>query len=132
MNLADGIRKIGFRRWYERQLIECHLYLVTGLLGMVVVGACIEEFSLSASWVRSFLIVLLSAAGLAACVWSFRRYIGMLVATQRAAERSVCRECHTYGRLDLLRAGSAPPEIEPDPWLRVRCRKCGHEWIIDS
>ena len=131
MNLADGIRKIGFRRWYERQLLECHLYLVAGLLSMVVVGACVEEFSLSAPGFMSLLIVLLTAAALAACVWSFRRYINMLVATQRAAEHSVCRECQTYGRLDLLRAGSAPPEVEPDPWLRVRCRKCGHEWIID-
>lgn len=132
MTLSDGIRKVGFRRWYERQLIECHLYLVTGLLSMLVVGACLEEFSLSTSVSRSLLIALLTAAGLAACIWSFRRYLNMLVATQRAAERSVCRKCRAYGRLELLRAGSAPPEVEPNPWLRVRCRKCGNEWIIDS
>jgi len=31
MELSDGIRKIGFRRWYERQLIEGHLYLISSL-----------------------------------------------------------------------------------------------------
>ena len=32
MTPADGIRRLGFHRWYERQLIESHVYLVTGLL----------------------------------------------------------------------------------------------------
>ncbi len=131
MNLADGIRKIGFRRWYERQLIECHLYLITGLLSMVVVGLGLEAFSLRQPGIVLLWILALTAAGLVACVWSFRRYLKMLVTAQQAASHSVCSKCQTYGRLELLRAGAAPPEPDTEPWVRVRCRACGHEWVMD-
>lgn len=131
MNLADGIRKIGFQRWYERQLIECHVYLVVGLISMVAVGACVEGLSFRAPVMNLISMILATAASFAIGLWSFRRYFAMLAATQRAAERSVCSSCHTYGRLELLRSGGAPPELQPSPWVRVRCRACGHEWIMD-
>jgi len=44
-DLAEGIRKTGFRRWYERQLIESHLYFVTAVLSLIVVGAGLEGFT---------------------------------------------------------------------------------------
>ena len=37
MSPADGIRKLGFRRWYERQLIESHAYFLTCFLCMIKV-----------------------------------------------------------------------------------------------
>lgn len=46
MELAEGIRRIGFGRWCQRQLIESHLYLVTSFLCLVTVLACFEGFSL--------------------------------------------------------------------------------------
>ena len=46
MNLIEGIRRLGFRRWYERQLIESHLFLVSGLLCLIAVMASLEDFSL--------------------------------------------------------------------------------------
>ena len=39
MELSKGIRKIGFRRWYERQLIESHLYFVSSFLCLIAVMA---------------------------------------------------------------------------------------------
>ena len=42
MGLADAIRRRGFRRWYERQLIEGHAYLVTGLLSLIMMAISIE------------------------------------------------------------------------------------------
>jgi len=64
-------------------------------------------------------------------VWSFRRYLKMLVAAQTAASHSVCNECQAYGRLEVLRVGAEPPEPEAEPWVKVRCRACGHEWLMD-
>jgi hypothetical protein len=38
----DRIRTHGFRRWYERQLIECHAWLVSWFLGLIVMVSGIE------------------------------------------------------------------------------------------
>ena len=43
MELADDIRKRGFKKWYERQLIESHAYLVTCFLCMILVTALMEQ-----------------------------------------------------------------------------------------
>jgi ribosomal protein L40E len=55
-----------------------------------------------------------------------------------AAERSTCVKCGAYGLLDVKPAGLlAPREREGKeiglrpPALAVRCRKCGHEWVIE-
>ncbi len=36
MRLDDAIRRRGFRRWYEQQLIDGHLWLVTGFLALIM------------------------------------------------------------------------------------------------
>lgn len=55
MELAEGIRKIGFARWYERQLMEAHLYLVTAFLCLILLTACASRDSVRAppGWSRS-------------------------------------------------------------------------------
>lgn len=130
MDLAEGIRKMGFRRWYERQLIESHLCFVTGFLSMVMVLACIEEFSFRLSGWQPFLMLALIVSGSALCFWSLARYGGTLRRAERAAERSTCSLCAAYNGLEVVQSGSARGADGAD-WLRVRCRKCGHEWTID-
>ena len=44
--------------------------------------------------------------------------------TEAIANQAVCPQCETYGRFGL---------VEDDPrrqQLKVRCRKCEHEWPI--
>lgn len=133
MDLADGIRKIGFARWYERQLIAGHLYFVTGFLSMVLVVACIEEFSLRAPGWKPFALLALIAAGCALCFGSIARYKRMLDGAEHAAERSTCDKCGTYGALEVVQAGEthAAPDGAAVPWVRVRCRKCSNLWTIE-
>ena len=125
MELAEGIRKIGFRRWYERQLIESHLWLVTGLIGAIVLLGGVERLSLRGpGWEPVALIVLvLGAGGLAA--WALQRYLVMLVLAQRAGERSTCSRCAAYGLLEVTGKRFASGAVD------VRCRKCGNEWTIE-
>lgn len=135
MDLASGIRTIGFRRWYERQLIVCHLYLVVGLLSMLAVLASIEAFSPQApGWERLKLLALIVGGGIA-CIVSLVRYKDMLTGAQRAAEHSICGSCSAYGVLEVVRSGithaEALPQAKAVPWVRVRCRKCGNEWTIE-
>jgi hypothetical protein len=133
MTAADGIRRLGFRRWYERQLIESHAFLVTGFLSMIAMLAFLEEFSL-----RSPGLTLLSTSALIAgcgmvCAWSLRRYHAVLTRAEHVGEHSTCSRCAAYGALEIVDSGR--PVIGPDPnappWLKVRCRKCGHPWTID-
>ncbi len=134
MELGEGIRKIGFRRWHERYLLEGHLYLATSLLCIVVVLAALEGYSSRDISLEFFAGLLLMIAGGAAGVWAFLRYLRMLLVAQRAADRSVCARCKTYGLLEAMgssaRSGphGAGALIAPTP---VRCRKCGNEWTIE-
>ena len=138
MSRADGIRKLGFRRWYERRLIEGHAYLVTCFLAMILVAASVETFSLRApGWQPLIMLALLIGGGLV-CAASWRRYHVVLVQAERTGEQSTCSQCHTYGRFQVLepaprdetRRQAYRPE-DPEPTLKVRCRNCGHSWTID-
>ena len=132
MELAKGIQKIGFRRWYERQLIEGHLYLISGVLCLFTVIASLEGFNRHLpAWelLVRFAAVL---AGSMVCLWTFRRYLVMLHAAEHAAEHSVCEKCAVYRGLELsgtvMRDGGAEQDVPAS--VRVRCRQCGHEWTI--
>ena len=127
LDVAEGIRRFGFRRWYERQLIESHVYFVTAFLSLIVVVAGLESYNASAQATTRLLMVGLIAGGVVLCAWSFKRYQFMLGRAVRAAEHSTCSNCATYGALEVVRW---PSEDKPAPALRVRCRKCAHEWQI--
>ena len=137
MELSEGIRRIGFRRWYERQLIEGHLYLISSFLCLVTVLASAEEFSIRTPVWETILRLGAVIGGCALCLWTVRRYLAMLGAAEYAAERSVCEKCATYRGLELIGFGTpgAVPQGEADEGVMspvgVRCRKCGHEWIIE-
>ncbi|HXF67392.1 MAG TPA: hypothetical protein VNK67_11945 [Burkholderiales bacterium] len=134
MDLAEGIRRIGFRRWYERQLIESHLYLVSCFLSLVMVLACLEGFSLRAPAWEVLLRLAAMVGGAALGMGALARYKAMLDAAEYAAERSVCGRCAAYGILELTAAPAPAAPDDADPPiapLGVRCRRCGHEWTIE-
>ena len=131
MGLAEGIRKIGFRRWYERQLLQSHLYLVTALLSLIAVLAAVEGFASRSFSLQLLFGLVLLVAGTFVGVWAFLRYVRMMIAAQYAADRSVCPQCKTYGVLEMtsstVHAGASELEIHPTP---VRYRICGNQWTI--
>ncbi len=134
MELAEGIRRLGFRRWYERQLIESHLYLVSSLLCAVLVFACVEGFSLRAPCPEPFLRLVIMAGGGWLGTWALVRYLTMLTLAGRAAERAVCGKCSAYGMLEVAGPRSRSDHTDTGLTLtpvRVCCRKCGHEWTIE-
>lgn len=138
MELAEGIRKIGFARWYERQLMEAHLYLVTTFLCLILLTACLEGFSSRAPGLEPVIRLIGICAGCCVGVWAVRRYGAILGVAESAAGQSVCKKCASYGRLEVIGAGLLAPrlrgEIGPgraESPVAVRCRKCGHEWMIE-
>lgn len=136
MDPSASIRKIGFRKWYERQLIDCHLALVTCFLSGIVVAALLESVNVLEPGWRPITMLGFVFLGVVVGWQSWRRYITVLERAERYGQRSTCPSCNTYARFDVLATG-----LDRDPgevavavaplqaaWLRVKCRKCGTSW----
>jgi hypothetical protein len=132
---AERIRRIGFEKWYERQLVESHAYLVTCFLCMILVAALLEEFSFRAPGVKPLVTLALIAGGGLVGLFSLRRYGAILSEAMRFGDRSTCQGCGAYAKFDVLESGGSdgPSQVgdgAPASWFRVRCRKCGHGWTM--
>lgn len=138
MTPAQGIHKLGFRRWYERELIEGHVYLITSLFSLIAVAACLEQIDWSGSATK--LVFMLSAiiAGSMLGIGALRRYSFLMVRAECLGAQSNCTHCSAYGVLQVLAAGDGDAQSgelfgrPENPWIRVRCKKCGHEWRMDN
>jgi hypothetical protein len=126
MKLADGIRKHGFRTWYERQLLQSHAHLALTFCCVVGVFAAFEaasKFKSVADQITDFVAVVLCAG---TGLWALRRYLFLLSHAEAVAHQADCPQCGTYGRLELLPADAGEQAVA------VRCRKCGHAWHINA
>ena len=131
MSPADGIRRLGFRRWYERQLIESHACFLTCFLCAILATTCVEGVSLSAGgWSPLAMLALVFGAG-AIGIAALKRYKRILDRAEHIAERAVCGRCTEYGRIRVISASGLDMDAAATPWLRVECRKCGHQWLIE-
>jgi len=136
MDIAARIGKMGFRRWYERQLIDSHLSLTTCFLAGITIVACMEEVRVTELNLKQLLLVATIAAATVLTWYSWRRYITVLERAETYGSHSNCPACQTYGRFEILAAGHVAegPYLDPQasplpyPWLRVRCRKCSNVW----
>lgn len=126
MALAQDIRKLGFRKWHERQLLIGHGWLVVTLFAAITAFASLESL-INASSLGHRLANLLAFAMLGGVtVICLHRFLTRLIRAQRASQQARCTRCDTWGRLDAL------TEDPHGKWLRVRCRECGHEWPMDE
>lgn len=137
MSTAESIGKLGFRRWYERQLIEGHVYLVTCFLCMILVAASLEEINFRESATRVALMMGLCLGGGWLGIFSWGRYRDIMTRAERLGDQSTCTSCGVYGSIQITATGPASPlDFARDPaqaemWMRVRCRKCGHQWTME-
>lgn len=135
MKVAQDIRRLGFRRWYERQLIESHAYLVLAFLALILLLAGFEGLDLVRRSPLFYLAVLAGAAasGVLAFV-GWRRFRALLERAEVFAAGATCPQCQAWGKLEVLaeeRAGAdEPPEAGHPRWLRVKCKRCGADWRI--
>ena len=139
MSPAQGIDKLGFRRWYERQLIEGHVYFVTCFLSMIVFAASLEQFDGKGPLGQQIWMASLVAASAFVSFKTLRWYNFLLARAETLGAQSSCAECSTYGILEVLEAGCGAPgadgvaaAVDHNSWIRVRCKKCGHEWRMGN
>ncbi len=126
MRLADGIRKHGFRKWYEGELMQSHVHLVLLLLCTIGLLVTVELFSRKLPLADQLgnLVSLLLCAGIG--VFALRRYLYLMMHAETAANQAVCSQCDTYGWLVLVR------DERPQQQVKVSCRRCQHEWHISD
>ena len=136
MSIAYSIRKLGFRRWHERQLIEAHASLVTAFLGVIMVAVCMDQFHWSEAGIKPLIMLALMAAGIALCFKTAAFYFKVLFRAEHFAAQAVCESCKVYGVIEVL--ASPPPssqdsaDVTSSDWLKVRCKKCGHNWTMTA
>ncbi len=135
MDPTASIRRLGFRRWYERELIKSHAALVTCLLAGLTLAAMMESIVGSTGW--TFVSMHGAAFAAGAIGWlSWRSYITLLTRAEFYGESSNCPSCTAYARFTVLTTGldQDPGRVAeavaplPAAWLRVQCKQCGTAW----
>jgi hypothetical protein len=125
MSAGKTIRRIGFRKWYERELLQSHANLVLLLLATLGLLGCAEAYSAQAALSDQLQVLAAALASAAIGLLALRRYLYLLNHAEFVANQATCARCDTYARLEMLEENVAANR------LQVRCRKCGHQWPIE-
>lgn len=129
------IGQLGFRKWYEKQLVESHIWLVMAFLCLIVLMVGLELLwnkEASIGFVgKAFVIAFGGVVG-----WlAFRRYFQVLLLAESLGETALCPNCrHPSFRvvrheLPGAALGSAHRGHDLNrEGLLVNCRHCHHQW----
>lgn len=124
----QSIRKLGFRRWYERLLIEAHAWLVSCFLALVLAVALFETHNETAVLIQRIPLLTGAAFCVVGAWFAYRRYFLSLQRAEIFGEGASCPRCTAYGKLQVesIRQDAAGDVIQ----VAACCRKCGHQWRI--
>ncbi len=123
--LEDGVRRHGFRKWYERQLLSSHAHMVLAFLSVIgLLGSMEAARGAQGDWRAMDMVFVLLCAGIG--VWALRRYLFLLLRAEEAANQANCPDCGEYGRFEVVRGPSQEQRFD------VQCRKCSCNWTIAS
>lgn len=122
---SDRVRRIGFRKWYERELLSSHAHLLLSILSVVAMLASFEAFhgSTPAEKLMDVAFVIITGG---TALWSLRRYLFLTMRAEGAANQASCADCGTYGRFKVVGEAHNPYQTE------VRCNQCAHQWVINT
>jgi hypothetical protein len=120
--MAEAVGRIGFRKWYERQLLSSHAHMVLAFLATVGLLGSLEALRGATAGEK-----VLNVLGVIACaaigLWALRRYLFLLTRAEEIANQANCQGCGEYGRFKVV---GSPAASEAE----VRCHKCAHCWTI--
>ena len=136
MDTLGRMRILGFKKWYERQLVEGHLYLTSCFLGIIAMATSLELFGSREGPLGLIVALAVGFGGVWNTLFCWERYKRIMMVAEHIGDHAQCPACSAYARFSVVDAGKAlhqePANIE-DPkevWLKARCRKCGNEWTI--
>ncbi|MBN8505680.1 MAG: hypothetical protein J0L58_14515 [Burkholderiales bacterium] len=123
--LFDALNRVGFKRWYEQQLMASHGHLVLCLFCLLGLVGGFEAYTRAAQDMADRLMDMVAILASAAIgVWSLRQYVQRMSLAEFVASQATCPQCGTYGR---LRGHCAH-----DQGAEVSCLKCGARWDISA
>ena len=76
-SLAEAVTRIGFRKWYERELLRGHAHMLLALLSVIALLGSMEAFrgaSVAAKLMDVGFMIVCAAVG----YWAMRRYLFLL------------------------------------------------------
>lgn len=134
MQVTRYIERYGFRRWYERQLIESHAYLALGFVALILLLSGMELLSNAEAGLRYVIVLGTAAAGGTLTVVARRRFGALLARAEHFGEAATCPQCKAWGKFKVLAQESSnaddPPEAGRPHWLSVRCKQCEAVWKL--
>ena len=128
-SLEDGIRQLGFRKWYERELLSSHAHMALAVIAAVAMMASFEAFTGATPGEKlmntAFVIVCAAIA-----LWAMRRYLYLLMHAEEMANQANCSQCQAYGQLRVLEASNRPAPAQR--LVPVCCKRCGFQWSMED
>lgn len=121
--LFESVKRNGFRKWYERQLLSSHAHMLLAFLSMIALVGSMEA-QRHAQGLTELLDVLFVVVCAAIGVWALRRYLFLLMRAEETANQASCPDCGDYGRFQ--------PLCERTNEMDVACRKCARRWVITT
>ena len=127
--LADGIQRVGFRKWYERELLSSHAHMALALISAVAMMLSFEAFrgASTGEKLMNTAFVLVSAA---IALWAMRRYLYLLMHAEEMANQANCAQCQAYGLLKLQEVDDR--RLEAQRLVPVCCKRCGFRWNLQD
>lgn len=123
--LAIGVQRVGFRKWYERELLSSHAHMALAVLAVLAMIASFEALRGGSANERALdTIFILLSAGVG--YWALRRYLFLLMRAEVLANQANCGDCGTYARFKVIGQAQGGREA------RVCCLKCEHVWTISA
>ena len=134
MQVTRYIERYGFRRWYERQLIESHAYLALGFIALIVLLSGMELLRDTQAGMRYLIVLSAAAAGGTLTLVAWRRFGALLRRAEHFAEAATCPQCKLWGKFKVVAqepsSADDPPEAGRPHWLSVRCTRCEAIWKL--
>jgi hypothetical protein len=127
MNTRRTIQRVGFRKWYERELLQSHGHLVLLIFCVLALLGAAELYAGRAGWLSQLSALLCAGVSAVVGFWALRRYMYLLGHAQHVADQAFCPACHVYARWNIE---DDAQEGAPEQRLRVRCRGCSNVWHI--
>ena len=127
-SVADGIRRYGFRKWYERELLSSHAHMALALLASVALIASFEAFK-GGSWREKLLDTTFVLVCAAIALWALRRYLYLLMHAEEMANQANCSQCQAYG---LLLVPDETRQPDARRLVPVCCKRCGFRWDMQD
>ncbi|MDQ3189251.1 MAG: hypothetical protein M3Q28_10185 [Pseudomonadota bacterium] len=134
MQVTRYIERHGFRRWYERQLIESHAYLALGFVALILLLSGMELLRDAEAGIRYAVVLSTAAAGGMLLVVAWRRFGVLLARAEHFGEAATCPQCNAWGKFRVIAQEVSsvddPPEAGRPHWLQVRCKQCEATWKL--